>query len=626
MKTTPRVRAPRLQGRGGWLNVDAPLSLEQLRGKIVVLDFWTFCCANCLHVIDELRPLEARYPDDVVVIGIHSPKFAHETEHAAVAAAVQRYGVRHPVLDDPDLSTWQQYAVHAWPTLVVIDPQGYVVASAAGEGQASALDAIIADLIATHSAAGTLKPGPLALSAPSEAESPLWFPAKVIVLPAARTGRAADSLLIADAGRHRLVEQGATSEEGTLRVIGAGGRGRRDGEAERAEFAEPNGLTLLPLDLARAVGYDVLVADTANHALRGVRLADGRVSTVADLRDTALATVAGPVPGVASPWDVAWWPALDRAVVAAAGVHLLLSFDPRTQVVALLAGTTVEGLRDGPALDGWLAQPSGLAVDGERLWFVDAETSALRWLDADQVLHTAIGEGLFDFGHVDGAAAQARLQHPLGVAVLPDGRIAIADTYNGAVRCFDPTTGQVSTLATSLAEPSGLVVVGAGTDDAAPDDAPSADALVVVESTAHRLTTIEPTAGSTATHAVQPAPRPVTVLRAGEVRLRVLFTPAPGRTVDDRFGPATRLSVEASAPGLLLDGSGTGIALDRVLVLAEGEGVLQIGAQAASCDHDPAIDNPACYLARQDWGIPVRVVGAGGEPDASSALELPLLG
>src|SRR5215471_1778559 len=154
-----RVRAPELTGRGGWLNTAEPLSLRQVRGKVVILDFWTFCCANCLHVLDELRPLEDKYRDVLVVVGVHSPKFVHEADHAAVVNAVERYEVHHPVLDDPDLNLWRQYAVRAWPTLVVVDPEGYVVAQAAGEGQVSALDRIVGELVATHEAKGTLGQG-----------------------------------------------------------------------------------------------------------------------------------------------------------------------------------------------------------------------------------------------------------------------------------------------------------------------------------------------------------------------------------------------------------------------------------------------------------------------------------
>ena len=240
VQTGVRVRAPRLQGAGGWINTDEPLDLMSLRGRVVVLDFWTFACVNCLHVIDELRPLEAAYPDDVVVIGVHSPKFAHETEHAAVVAAVDRLGIRHPVLDDPAMATWRQYAIKAWPTLVVIDPEGYVVAQAAGEGQVSALQAIIAKLLADASGHGR---GASRDSAPRGAPTttptpgptgPLYFPAKALVLPAARTGRDADTLLVADAGRHTLTELDLDGET-LLGRFGAGrrGRDRRTGRAGR---------------------------------------------------------------------------------------------------------------------------------------------------------------------------------------------------------------------------------------------------------------------------------------------------------------------------------------------------------------------------------------------------------
>ena len=617
-----RVRAPRLRGAGGWLNTDRPLDLAELRGRVVVLDFWTFACVNCLHVIDELRPLEAKYPDEVVVIGVHSPKFAHEAEHASVVAAVARLEIHHPVLEDPGMLTWRQYAIKAWPTLVVIDPEGYVVAQAAGEGQVSALDAIIAELLTTHRAKGTLTGSARPAPAASVEPGALYFPAKAIVIPAPRSGRAADSLLVADAGRHALTELTLDGAQ-VLTRIGSRRRGRADGPPADAEFAEPGGLAMLPRGLADAVGYDVLVADTANHLLRGVALTDGSVRTIADLSAVELDTITGRVPSVMSPWDVAWWPAADTAVVAAAGVHLLLTFDPRTGAVAILAGTTVEGLRDGDALDGWLAQPSGLAAEGDRMWFADAETSALRWLqlgrsepgrsEAPARLHTAVGEGLFDFGHVDGPAVQARLQHPLGVTVLADGTVAIADTFNGAVRRFDPSASQVTTVVDGLSEPSGLLLVDG--------------ALVVVESTAHRLTAVSLVTGTTEAGEPMRVERPITDVRSGELALRIEFTPAPGRVVDDRFGPATRLDVSASPPGLLLSGGGDSTELARTLRLADPadggprEGVLHVSAQAASCDHDPDVSNPACYLSRQDWGIPVRIAS-----DGPGELELVLLG
>jgi hypothetical protein len=189
--------------------------------------------------------------------------------------------------------------------------------------------------------------------------------------------------------------------------------------------------------------------------------------------------------------------------------------------------------------------------------------------------------------------------------MLPDGSVAVLDTYNGAVRRYDPATETVSTVASGLREPSGAVVVDGE--------------LVVVESAAHRL--VRPIARTESVHGTpQRADRPVTPVGPGTVTLSVRFTPAPGRKLDERYGPSTRLSVTASPPELLLDGAGESVELVRHLVLpASGAGVLQVVAQAASCDVEG--EHPACYLARQDWGVPVEI-----GPDSPHELELMLLG
>ncbi|GAB3912990.1 hypothetical protein GCM10029964_121760 [Kibdelosporangium lantanae] len=374
--------------------------LKDLRGKIVLLDFWTFCCINCLHVLDELRPLEEEFDDVLVTIGVHSPKFVHEADADALKAAVERYEVHHPVLDDPEMTSWQNYAVKAWPTLVLIDPEGYVVHVAAGEGHAAALTTVIRELVEEHDAKGTLHRGDGPYVPPEPEATDLRFPAKVVVTPR-------NTLLVTD--NHSVVELEADGRT-VIRRFGDGIRGNTAGR-----FAEPAGIALLPDEIAAQVGYDVVVADTANHLLRGLNLDTGEITTVAGTgeqwRD---GPVAGPARDVdlSSPWDVVWW--RDGVVVAMAGNHTLGFFDPLGQKVSRFAGTTVEGLYDAPAEEAFFAQPSGLAADGDRLWLVDSETSALRWIDSDLTVHTAVGQGLFDFGHVDGDAEKALLQHPWG--------------------------------------------------------------------------------------------------------------------------------------------------------------------------------------------------------------------
>ena len=613
-----RVRAPELVGRGGWLNTGGTeLSLAGLRGRIVLLDFWTFCCVNCLHVLDELRPLEEKYADVLVTVGVHSPKFVHESEHGAVVAAVERYGVHHPVLDDPDLTTWKQYAVRAWPTLTVVDPEGYVVAQLSGEGHAHALDTLLADLVAEHESKGTLHRGDGPYVAPAPREGVLSFPGKVLVLDDG-------TLLVSDTAHHSLAHLDA--DGGTLlRRIGDGTRGLRDGDAAEARFSEPNGLALLPPDVAAAVGYDVVVADTVNHAVRGVDTATWTTRTVAGTGAQWMQgePSSGAALGVAlsSPWDVAWF---DGAIVVAmAGVHRLDRVDPVAGTVTPYAGTTNEGLVDGELPRAWFAQTSGLVVsaDGDTLWLADSETSALRRV-RNGVVTTEVGRGLFDFGLMDGPAETALLQHPLGVGMLPDGSVAVADTYNGAIRRFDPQTRTVSTLATGLAEPSDVAVV---------PDADRGHVLLVVESAAHRLVRVAlPDEALAVEGTAYRTQRPPTDVAAGALDLEVLFTPPAGQKLDDRYGPSTYLVVSSSPPELLAAGAGSGTDLVRALRITDpaesgvDAGVLHVSVRAASCD-DPdapgAAEFPACHVHQQDWGVPVRIT-----PDGAARLALVLAG
>jgi thiol-disulfide isomerase/thioredoxin len=612
-----RVRAPQLVGEGGWIGTGGrELSLADLGGKIVLLDFWTFCCVNCLHVIDELRPVEERYADVLVTVGVHSPKFEHETEHAAVLAAVERYDVDHPVLDDPRLTTWDAYAVRAWPTLVVVDPEGYEVARMSGEGHAHGLAALLDELVAEHDAKGTLRRGDGPYVAPPALPGPLRFPSSVLILPSG-------NLLATDVGNNRVVELAPDGAGDPVRAFGSGVRGREDGSSATASFVEPNGVCLLPADVAAEVGYDVVVADTVNHLLRGLTLSSGSVKTIAGTGHQRMPGDAVPVGRdpllvtLSSPWDVAWSPQSGAVVVAMAGPHQLWTFDPATGALAVLAGTTNEGLRDGSPQEAWLAQPSGLAVqqtdDGERIWFVDAETSSLRHLSNGAVV-TDVGQGLFDFGHVDGPAATALFQHPLGLCLLPDGSVAVADTYNGALRRFDPASGEVTTLATGLGEPSGAVARDDGT-------------VLVVESSAHRLTAVRlPRDATRVDGGARRTVRTSTDVAAGELELVVVFDPPPGEKLDDRYGPSTRLLVSSTPPELLLAGDGSGPELTRPLRLDPDVpgGVLHVAVFAASCDDPDAPDAaefPACHVHQQDWGVPVRLT-----PGGTSRLELHLRG
>jgi DNA-binding beta-propeller fold protein YncE len=395
------------------------------------------------------------------------------------------------------------------------------------------------------------------------------------------------------------------------------------------DLNEPQGVLVLPPDTAQRVGYDVVVADSVNHQVKGLRLTDGSWTVLAGTgRQLRERSGSGPAlkQELSTPWDVAWF--IDRVVVAMAGVHQLwalhLATDPTDNTVAVLAGTSAEGVRDGAADEAWFAQPSGLAVspDGSRLWVADSETSALRSLDLTDegfVVRTHVGQGLFDFGHRDGAADQALLQHPLGVTVLPDGSVAVSDTYNGAIRRFDPLTCEVTTLTSGLREPSDAVVELDENDRAR---------LVVVESAAHELVRIPlPDKAQRVDGLAHRTQRPRTAISAGPVTLAVSFTPPTGQKLDHRWGDPTRLMVSATPENLLRSGGGSATGLTRQLDLdpTVGDGVLHVSVQAASCDGDPETgevpEHAACHLYQQDWGIPVVIT-----EDAPSQLTLDLRG
>lgn len=630
VRTSYKVRASELVGRN-WLNTGGKqLTLEDFRGKIMILDFWTFCCINCLHVLDELRPLEAKYSDVLVTVGVHSPKFEYEADPVALAAAVERYEIEHPVLDDPELVTWQAYAARAWPTLVVVDPEGYIVAHLSGEGHAAGLESLVEELIAEHDAKGTLHRGTGPYVAPPAREGDLRFPGKAVAL---QNG----NFLVGDSGHHRIVELGNDLST-VVRTFGSGVKGFADGDAETAQFNEPQGLALLPAELAATLGYHAVIADTVNHRLRGLDLDTGNVTTLAGngiqrLLDADQARAAvdenneeawisdlGSNPlgtSLSSPWDVLWSPKTQAVAIAMAGTHQIFAFNPVTGALSVFAGTGLEGLADGGPDASWFAQPSGLALDkDENIWVADSETSALRRLVLAEdgsvaAVESAIGAGLFDFGFRDGAAAEARLQHPLGVAALPDGSIAIADTYNGAVRRYDPATATVSTLARGLNEPADVQL------DSSVDGEP---VLLVVETNNHQLVRLPlPAEALLVDEGASQTQRPKTKVASGEHALTVRFSAPTGQKLDDRWGDPTQLKISSSPEELLLSGGGTSTGLTRTLELNPeiAEGVLHITARAAACDGEPGGEIPmhaACHLYQQDWGIPV-LVDAEGETE-----------
>jgi len=430
------VPAPDFPTSLDWLNTARPLSLGDLRGKVVLLDFWTYGCINCMHVIPDLKRLEEKYAGKLVVIGVHSAKFTNEGETENIRRIILRYELEHPVINDKDFVVWRQYGARAWPTFVLIDPGGKIIGSHSGEGIYELFDHVIGSVVAEFDARGQVDRTPLALVLEREglANSPLAFPGKVLA------DIAHSRLFIADSNHNRVV---ITDLEGhVIGVIGNGQVGLDDGDYEAATFFRPQGLTL-------AGEHTLYVADTENHAIRRVDLATREVETVAGTgrQSRDYRNAGGPALGTAlnSPWDVLFHEGV--LYIAMAGQHQLWTYHPDMATVRLHAGSGREELRDGALKQGGLNQPSGLATDGQVLYFADSEASAVRRASMDRKgrLETIVGTGLFDFGDVDGVGDAARLQHPLAVT-YKDGLLYVADTYNSKIKTIDPVIRESRTL------------------------------------------------------------------------------------------------------------------------------------------------------------------------------------
>jgi sugar lactone lactonase YvrE len=445
-----------------WLN-SKPLTKKDLKGKFVLLDFWTYCCINCMHILPELKKLERQFPNNLVVIGVHSAKFEAEKETDNIREAILRYEIEHPVINDANHAVWDTYGVGSWPTLVVIDPEGNFVGNSAGEFKAPAVAAVINNALPYYRENKLLNEKPLKfdLEADKQEPTPLRFPGKI--LADEKGGR----LFITDSNHNRIVI--ASLDGKLIETIGSGSIGREDGGFDSATFDHPQGCALN--------GEMLYVADTENHMIRKVDLKAKAVTTVAGTGDQA----ANPWPGwvngalpvrkrfvgpprtteLTSPW--ALWVHKTDLFIAMAGCHQIWRMPLDESEIGPHAGNAREDINDGPLLPAQpyragssFAQPSGLSSDGTWLYVADSEGSSIRkvpfkhgTIEVGTVVgsnHLAAGSRLFAFGDKDGARADAKLQHCLDVDYL-DGKLYVADTYNHKIKVVNAKTGVTKTFA-----------------------------------------------------------------------------------------------------------------------------------------------------------------------------------
>lgn len=410
-----------------WFNVQKPLTLSDVFGRILILDFWTFSCVNCLHILPSLRRIERAFEDDVIILGIHSPNFPYEREVVNVLKAVQRYGIEHPVVHDPEFKLWDAYGAKVWPTLIMVSPQGQIFARQAGEPDGDKLLEAVGNAVRKYKAQGKLKPGLIERHVPGKSAQNLRFPGKIKLLRQDGQRRWA----IADTGQHQVII--ADDQGQILQRIGRGTAGNTDGDYAHAAFDNPHGIT---------TGDGVIyVGDLGSHLIRKIDLTKQQVTTIAGTnrrgltlgRDTTAISA-----GLASVFDLEL--VENNLYFANTGTHQIGVIDLDTMELRALAGNGQKDLLDGKGRDAKLAQPSSLSFFAEqnRLYFADADNSAIRYVDFNQggAVKTLVGRGMAESGRRNGPFAAAKLQHPMGVARCGDFLI-IADSFNAALRKLD---------------------------------------------------------------------------------------------------------------------------------------------------------------------------------------------
>jgi DNA-binding beta-propeller fold protein YncE len=435
MKYKGLVKAPEFPEGLQWLNTVQPITLKELKGKFVLLDFWTYCCINCIHIMPDLKKLEEEFPDELVIIGVHSAKFKNEKEKDNIRKAILRYEIKHPVVNDLNFEIWNDYAVSAWPTLVLINPLGQIIMQSSGEGVYAKFDTVIKEATKEFDAAGLLDKNPIKFKLESEhnTNSILHFPAKVFV---SKTNK----IYITDSNNNKILIVDANGK--ILSTIGDGKIGRKDGSYEESEFNHPQGIAV---DEAEE---NIYIADTDNHLIRRINLKEKKVETIAGKGHLAIQYYSnggfGTNSELNSPWDLVV--VGNTLYIAMAGPHQIWKMDLETKKIEPFAGTGYENIVDGNLKMASFAQPSGISYCNDKLYIADSEVSAIREINllTGQV-STLVGVGLFDFGDVDGYYPKSRLQHCIGINCY-NNLIYIADTYNNKIKVLNPETKEVRTL------------------------------------------------------------------------------------------------------------------------------------------------------------------------------------
>lgn len=492
-----------------WFNVSQPLTWKShLTGSLVLIDFWTYCCINCLHILPQLHRLEKKFPADegLIIIGCHSAKFTNEKSSGNVNAAIQRHEIHHPVVNDLNNSMWTQLNIQCWPTMLLLSPAGTPIFLVMGEGHYDELELVVSTSLEYFRGNSQLMPRQLPVKPAAAPSNPLElkFPGKLQCSNYDASDTSEPLFALSDSGNHRIIIFNAAGN--VLHKIGrCGVAGYHDGAFDEAKFNCPQGVAWLDTKT-------VFVADTENHVIRMILLEQRKVQTIIGTGRQGTDVNGGNPPlqqPISSPWDVVVYktknmdmsfheddsqvPQKVVLIIAMAGTHQIWAYFleqtiwwryqvQNANTAVPIAGNGDERNRNNDyPKQASFAQPSGLCLvrDAQEVFIADSESSSIRKVSLVAGKVSAVVGGannpmnLFAYGDVDGEKYQARLQHPLGVAHHPcsSSVVFVADTFNNKIKKINVQGNQIQTMKIvdeagdefAFNEPSGLCATPDGT-------------------------------------------------------------------------------------------------------------------------------------------------------------------
>ncbi len=439
----PLLNAPDF-GNVKFINSEKSYKLKDFQGKIVLLDFWTYGCINCMHVIKDLKKLEEDFQKELTVIGIHSAKFDSEGEEENLKTIIKKFKLNHLILNDKDYEIWENYAIRAWPTFVLITPDSKIYKYYSGEGNYEAVKDDI--LLLKKKYKDKLTDKSFDLKTEEKPKGNLYFPEKIAF-------DSVNNILFVSSNSENMIKGFDLKTKKVIYTIGTGKEGNNCSTFETSTFKNPKGLYFY--------NNKLYIADTGNHSIKEADFKTKKITLIAgDGKQGYYLTVEEDNPlkvSLNSPWDLI----INNNILyfANAGSHQLMEMNLKTNKIDVFAGIIRENIIDGNKNEkANLAQPTGIDYFDNKIYFTDAETSSLRFVEGDNV-KTIVGKGLFKFGNINGSFDKALFKHAEGLTYF-DNKIYVADTYNDSIKIVDLNKKEVSLLPVkNLRHPTDVLVI-----------------------------------------------------------------------------------------------------------------------------------------------------------------------